>query len=134
MNLDYLLRESVNRYRSLLHLQWEVNEMLKGSLPTEIEAYAEHLEERQRQVMTVDLALWPLLRQEGAAVAANPLFRERQALLEESARQIGLLLPAAAAGKAMVAADLLQIKEGRTAMAGYESGGRERGNMVSGQV
>jgi hypothetical protein len=45
-----------------------------------------------------------------------------------------MLLPGAEAGKAVVAAELMQLKEGRTALAGYDSGERDRGNRVNGQV
>lgn len=134
MNLEHLLRESVGRYRALLVLQSEVNDALKKARPSEIEALAEHLGSLQQQAAKVDLCLLPLLEQEGEAAAASPLFHERQALLEECARQIRMLLPGAEAGKAVVAAELMQLKEGRTALAGYDSGERDRGNRVNGQV
>jgi hypothetical protein len=128
------LRESVGRYRALLVLQGEVNDAMKKARPDEIEELAEHLRSLQEQAARVDLCLLPLLEQAGEAAAASPLFRERQTLLEACARQIRLLLTGAEAGKAMAAAELLQLKEGRTAMAGYESGGRDRGNMLNGQA
>jgi hypothetical protein len=134
MNLEHLLRESVGRYRALLHLQAEVNGALKKARPDEIEALAEHLESLQQQAARVDLCLLPLLEQAGETAAASPLFRERQALLEECARQIRLLLPGAEAHKAVFAAQLMQLKEGRAALAGYESGERNRGNSVNRQV
>lgn len=134
MDLEHLLHESVDRYRALLNLQLEVNGELAKARPDEIEELAEHLESLQRQAEKVDCTLLPLMQQVGAEIATHPLFQERKVLLEECARQIGLLLPAAEAGKAMAAAELQQIREGRTAMAGYEVGGRERGNTLNGRV
>jgi hypothetical protein len=134
MNLEHLLRESVGRYRALLHLQAEVNDALKKARPNEIEELAEHLEQLQLQAEKVDLPLLPLLEQSWPAVADSPLFQERKELLEECTRQIRLLLAGAEAGKAVAAAELLQLREVRTAMSGYESGGRERGEVVRRQV
>jgi len=134
MELEHLLQESIGRYRALLHLQGEVNEALKKARPDEIEALAGQMESLHRQAGEIDRSLLPLLRREGEAAASHPLFRERQELLQECARQLSLLLPKAEAGKAVGAAELVQIKEGRAAMAGYGFGGRARGNRMNGQV
>lgn len=134
MNLEHLLRESTERYRALLLLQVEVNDALKRARPDEVEDFAEHLDSLQRQAEMVDHNLLPLLEKAGAGVATHPLFQQRKVLLEECAQQIGLLLSSAEAGKAVAAAELLQVREGRTAMAGYESGDSDRGKMLSGRA
>jgi hypothetical protein len=134
MALESLLRESVDRYRALMRLQAEAGAALKSALSGRIEAIAGQMEEVQKEVEEVDHTLLPLLRREGTAVADHPLFRERQALLEECARQIRHLLPAAEAGKAEMLDELLRIRAGRTAMAGYGNGGRNQGNRMIGQV
>ncbi len=126
MHLEALLRESVDRYRTLLHLQWEMNETLKQAQAEEIVAFAGRLEAMQRQVTEVDRSLLPLLEKQWEEVAATSLFRERQALLEEYGRQVKLLLPKVEAGIAVRAAELLQIRKARVAMAGYESGSGRR--------
>ncbi len=134
MTLDQLLMESIERYRALLILQEEVREALHKAPPVEIEALAEHLEALQRQAEKVDLALLPVLEKEWDSVTAGPLLRERMTLLGECAQQIQLLLGEAQAGRAVTLAELVQVREGRAAVAGYQGEERSRGDRVRSQV
>lgn len=134
LNLEPLLRESIGHHRSLLHRQQAGGAALKLARPSEIAALAAELVQLQQQAAKVDQTLLPLLAAADASIVTSPLFQERLKLLAASTEEIRLLLAGAEAGRAVAGAELQQFKVGRTALAGYNPGGRDWGKGGRGQA
>lgn len=133
MDVERALRASIDRYRALLILQDEAFEALRRTRPTQIGDYIRHFDSLLREAEAVDRVLPPLLAEAGAAIASTPLFLERQRLLDECGRRIAQMLSAAEAVRALAVAELAQLREGRCALSGYESGTSARGRMLNGR-
>lgn len=134
LNLEPLLRQSISHHRALLHRQRAGRAALKLARPPEIAALAAELAQLQQQATEIDQILLPLLAAADAGIVASPLFQERRTLLAASVEEIRLLLAGAEAGQAVAAAELQQFKVGRTALCGYNAGGRVWAKVGRGQA
>lgn len=119
--LETLLEHSRAQYLDLLD---QLRELADESGPEQIE----RLLELQQQARNTDAELVPL--QAGPGWGAGNRARQRLELLEAVLEEQRRLMPVLLGRKAILAAELGQLRTGQVAMSGYRMAGDQRGFLL----
>lgn len=120
--LETLLEHSRAQYLDLLD---QLRELADESGPEQIE----RLLELQQQARNTDAELVSLL-QAGPGWGAGNRVRQRLELLEAVLEEQRRLMPVLLGRKAILAAELGQLRTGQVAMSGYRMAGDQRGFLL----
>lgn len=115
---DYL-QKSMQQYREIIEHADQLDSLLSKGNPEKLLEYTADLKALQHEAEMYDHELLQEMGQETTAWQAHPLFMERMQLLEQIVEMNNLLLPRARGMMSVTAAELTQLKEGRTAVSGY---------------
>jgi hypothetical protein len=114
-----LLQKSIEQYRRIIAHAQGLEELLVKGDPEQLRNYTATLAELQAEAGLHDRELLAAMARDAARWQAHPLFAERLQLLEQIVEMNHLLLPRIHGMMSVTAAELVQIKDGRVAVAGY---------------
>jgi hypothetical protein len=114
-----LLQKSIDKYRAIIEHAEQLDQLLGMADPEHLVAYTLRMKELQEEAGLNDQDLLTEIAQNLPAWRAHPLFRERMQLLEQIMEMNDLLLPKIRGMMSVTAAELVQLKEGRAAVSGY---------------
>lgn len=130
--LDDLLAAAVSCYRELLQAYGELEATGLFADGKDLGQGVEKLAPKLAAVQAADRALLGYLDGAGSSERHLPRMLEYRDLLGQAAERNRLLLGRARTHCALVAAELTELRAGKTALAGYRLPQGERGNSVSG--
>jgi len=113
------LEKSINRYRQIVEHAQQLELLLTKGDPEKLKQYTARLQQLQEEAGLHDKSLLEEIGRDSARWQAHPLFRERMQLLEQIVEMNDLLLPRIRGMMSVTAAELAQLKDGRTAVSGY---------------
>lgn len=117
--MEEILETSVKQYQQIIDYIQKLNLLLKNAEPAELQAYAERLQQLQEVASANDEHVIALYADDSEYWKQHPLFVERNRLLEQIVELNRSLLPRIRSIMAVVASELVQIRGGRQAVAGY---------------
>lgn len=117
--VEELLRKSIGQYRAIIEHAQQLEQFLAKGAPEQLRGYTARLNELQAEAELHDQELLAEMAAESSRWKAHPLFRERTQLLEQIVEMNHLLLPKIRGMMSVTAAELAQLKDGRTAVSGY---------------
>lgn len=119
---EEMLQKSVEQYQRLLDHARQLEQLLSKNNPTQVQQHAERLNELQLAATEHDKQLLAQIEPDLQRWQSHPLFQERQQLLEQIINLNNLILPRIRGMMSVTAAELAQLKSGRTAFSGYHPG------------
>lgn len=134
MELENLLRQSLQQYRQLLDDLAEIGQMLKKGRTEAIDAPLKSWLQLQSQAQQTDTRIGELGEQNPAAVQDSPLFDARQSLMKDLAIQCRDVFNQANTHKALIRDELLRLRGGRAAISGYKPAPAETGNRIGSRL
>lgn len=117
--LEEFLQRSVEQYRRLFAHAKQLEQLLSKNNPEQVQQHAARLNELQAEAAEHDKQLLAQIEQDTQRWQSHPLFQERQQLLEQIVNLNNLILPRIRGMMSVTAAELGQLKNGRTAFSGY---------------
>jgi hypothetical protein len=117
--VDIYLKTSVQQYRRILEHAEQLAGLLSHGDPEKLQEYTTRLNELQAEAGLFDGELLAEIVQNPQLWRAHPLFQERLQLLTQIVAINDFHLPQINGMKAMAAADLDQLRDGRVAASGY---------------
>lgn len=130
--MEACLKKSIEQYGRIIDHAGQLDHLLEKSDPDELRAYTLRLQELQDEASLHDRVFHELFPHHSTDWKEHPLFMERSRLLEKIVELNHLLLPRIRGMMAMTAHELTQIKNGRTAMTGYQQTEPRRSRSVRG--
>jgi len=129
--LDQFLRTAINHYRELLEMLITLAEPGSLSEGGGGAGLSARLAACQAAAREADRELLQVLDAGSDSYRQLPRMREYQALLRQVAERNQLLLDRARASRALIAAELAELKGAKVAVAGYRRSAETRGGRLS---
>ena len=117
--LDNCLQKSIEQYRKIVEHAQQLEQLLVKADADQLQVYIARLNELQAEAGLHDRQLLEDFALDSARWQAHPLFQQRMQLLEQIVEMNDLLLPKIRGMMSVSAAELVQLKDGRTAVSGY---------------
>ncbi len=130
MELENLLRHSLEQYRQLQEKLSEISRMLKKGRTGAIDDALKSWILLQNEAQQTDARIGELGERNPAAVRNSPFFEARQSLLKDLALQCRDTFSQANTHKALIRDELLRLRGGRVAINGYKPVPAETGNRI----
>ncbi|NTV14077.1 MAG: hypothetical protein HGA96_09160 [Desulfobulbaceae bacterium] len=130
-DLDDLLTAALSCYRELLQSYTELNASGLAADSQGLERLVEGLRPRLAASHAADAALLHCLEAAGSSQHHLPMLRDYRDLLSRVAEANQVLLGRARTHCALVAAEMAELRAGKTALAGYRMQQEEKGRSLS---
>ncbi len=115
------LEHSAEQYRDLLQHSEELLSLLGGGDFSRVQEHAARLQQLQLEACQHDELLLPRIQGDLSVWEEHKLYRLRSGFIQSILELNKLLLPKIRAMMAVTSAELEQMRDGRTALAGYAS-------------
>lgn len=130
MELENLLRHSLQQYRQLLEKLAEIGQMLKNGQTEAIGAPLKSWLLLQSEAQQTDVRIGELRERNPAAGQDCPFFEARKSIMENLAVQCRNTFSQANTHKALIRDELLRLRGGRVAINGYKPVPAKPGNRI----
>lgn len=117
--MEDCLRQSVEQYRRIVEHAEQLDVLLRKGDPDQLRHYTQDLKGLQDEAGICDQEFFKIFSQNSDTLKSHPLFAEREQLLAKIVKLNQLILPRIRGMMAVTAHELSQLKDGRTAVAGY---------------
>lgn len=129
--IEHLLTEAIARYRAVLDAFDRIEESVGKVAGKVLQKMVESLDLCQSSAQQIDQALVARVGEKGSHVQSLPLLREYRNLLSQASERNRSLLEKARVHRALFAAELVELKAGKTALAGYRLPSEARGTVLA---
>lgn len=130
--MESCIRKSIEQYRRIIEHAGRLEQLLQKADPDQLQDYTSQLYQLQEEAGLHDRIYQELWGRNAEEWKEHPLVQERTGLLEKIVELNHLLLPRIRSMMAVTAHELAQIKDGRTAVAGYQQSDVKHRRFVRG--
>lgn len=120
--MEARLQKSIEQYRQIIEHAQQLDQLLTKGDPELLREYTAELQVLQAEAGLHDQQLLEEIGLDSTRWQAHPLFQQRMQLMEQIVEMNNLLLPRVRGMMSVTAAELGQLKDGRTAVSGYHPG------------